>query len=78
MHVSNKDLPKVVWNIGRISFIFETMPQVLLLLYKGVSKRSRTFIAAITQIRTFSLNLGTSNKNFETTKYSMERSFQTE
>ena len=41
-----------------------------------VSKRSRTFITVITQIRTFSLNLGTSNKNFETTKYSLERSFQ--
>ena len=32
----------------------------------------------ITQNRTFSLNLGTSNKNFETTKYSLERSFQKE
>ena len=41
-----------------------------------VNKRSRTFITVITQIRTFSLNLGTSNKNFETTKYSLERSFQ--
>ena len=30
------------------------------------------------QIRTTSLNLGTSNKNFETTKYSLERSFQKE
>ena len=33
-----------------------------------VSKRSATFITVITQIRTFSSNLGTSNKNFETTK----------
>ena len=32
----------------------------------------------ITQIRTFSLNLGTSNKNFKATKYSLERSFQKE
>ena len=30
------------------------------------------------QIRTFSLNLVTSNKNFETTKYPLERSFQKE
>ena len=29
----------------------------------------------ITQIITFSLNLGTSSKNFQTTKYSLERSF---
>ena len=57
------------------SFIFETMPQVLLLLVR-VSKRSRTFITVITQTRTFSLNLDTSNKNFETNKYSQERSFQ--
>ena len=27
----------------------------------------------ITQIRAFPLNLSTSNKNFETTKYSLER-----
>ena len=59
------------------SFIFETIPQVLLLLI-SVSKRSCTFITVITQIRAFSLNLGTSNQNFETTKYSMERSFQKE
>ena len=32
----------------------------------------------ITQIGTFSLNLGTSNKNFKATKYSLERSFQKE
>ena len=43
-----------------------------------MSKRSRTFITVITQIRTFSLNLGTSNKNLETTKDSLERSFQKE
>ena len=36
------------------------------------------YITVITQIRTFSLSLGTSNKNFETTKYSLERSFQKE
>ena len=57
------------------SFIFEIMPQVFLLLVK-VSKRSRTFITMFTQIITFSLNLGTSNKNFETIKCSLERSFQ--
>ena len=35
------------------------MPQVLLLLYKSESKGSCIFIAVITQIRAFSLNLGT-------------------
>ena len=60
------------------SFIFQIMQQVLLLLitYKSASKRSR--ILVITQIRTFSLNLSTSNKNFQTTKYSLERSPQKE
>ena len=57
------------------SFIFEIVPQVFLLLVK-VSKRSRTFITMFTQIITFSLNLGTSNKNFETIKCSLERFFQ--
>ena len=46
--------------------------------YKSVSKRSCTFITVIKQIRTFSLNLGTSNKNFETSKYSLETYFQKE
>ena len=36
---------------------------------KSVIKWSCTFITVITQIKIFSLNLGTSNKNFETTKY---------
>ena len=49
---------------------------IAVITYKSVSKRSRTFITVIMQIRTFSLNLGTSNKNFETTKYSLKRSFQ--
>ena len=35
-------------------------------------------MAVITQIRSLSLNLGTSDKNFETTKYSLERSFRKE
>ena len=43
---------------------------------ESVSKRSRTYLTVITQIITISLNLSTSNKNFETTKYSLERSFQ--
>ena len=43
-----------------------------------MSKRSRSFTTVITQIRIFSLNLGTSNKNFKTTKYSLEKSFQRE
>ena len=34
--------------------------------WKSVSKRPCTFITVIMQIRTFSLNLNTSNKNFET------------
>ena len=41
-------------------------------------KRSRTFLTVTTQIRTFSLNLGTSINNFQTTKYSLERSLQKE
>ena len=41
-------------------------------------KRSRTFLTVITQIRTFFLNLGTSINNFQTTKYSLERSLQKE
>ena len=57
-------------------FIFETMLQVF--TCKSVSKRSCSFITVITQISIISLNLGTSNKNFETTKYSLERSFQKE
>ena len=53
--------------------------QVLLLLAcKSVSKRSCTFITVIKQVRTFSLNLITSIKNFQTTKYSLERSLQKE
>ena len=36
------------------------------------------FFNVITQIRIFSLNLGSSIKNFKTTKYSRERSFQME
>ena len=43
---------------------------------KSVRKRSPTFITVMMQIRTFFLNLGTSSKNFETTKYSLEKSFQ--
>ena len=41
-----------------------------------MSKRSLPFITVIMQIAAFSLDLSTSNKNFETTKYSLERSFQ--
>ena len=36
---------------------------------KSVIKRLCAFITVITQIKIFSLNSGTSNKNFETTKY---------
>ena len=52
------------------------MPQVLL-SFVSLSKRSRTFMTVLRN-RTFSLNLGTSNKNFETTKYPLRRSFQKE
>ena len=40
-----------------------------------MSKRSCIFITVTMQIRTFSLNLGTSNKNFGTTRYFRERSW---
>ena len=60
------------------SFIFETMQQVLVLLVKVWVKDDATFITVNTQIMTFSLNLGLSNKNFQTNKYSLERSFQKE
>ena len=43
---------------------------------KSVSKRSSSFVIVITQIRTFSLNLGTFNKNYETSKYFLGRSFE--
>ena len=43
-----------------------------------MGKRSRTFIIVITQSHTFSLNLGTSNKNFEATKYFPGKFFQKE
>ena len=43
-----------------------------------MSKRSHTFLPVITQIRTFSLNLDSSIKDFQTIKYSLERSIQKE
>ena len=43
---------------------------------ESVTKNLCTFITMITQTRTFSLNLGNSDNNFETNKYSLERSFQ--
>ena len=51
------------------------MLQVLLLL-KSASSRSSTFITMMMQIRTFSLNSGFSDKNFETATYLLERPFQ--
>ena len=67
------------------------MLQVLLLLVKVRVKDNRdynsgnkvkmkitVFITVIMQIRLFSLNLGTSNTNFKTTKYSLEISFEKE
>ena len=64
------------------------MSQVLLLLVKvrvkdnssynsdnKVKMKITVFITVIMQTRLFSLNLGTSNKNFKRTKYSLEISF---
>ena len=47
---------------------------------KSLSKRSCTFLRAITitQISTHSLDLSSSVTNFQTTKYSLERFFQKE
>ena len=50
--------------------------QVLFLLSKVQLKDHTNFLTPITRIMTFSLNLDTSIKNFQTTKYSLERSFQ--
>ena len=65
------------------------MSQVLLLLVKvrvkdnssynsdnKVKMKITVFITVIMQTRLFSLNLGTSNTNFKTTKYSLEISFE--
>ena len=45
---------------------------------KRVGEISRTLKTAIMQFRIFSLNLGTSNQNFETNKFSLVRFFQKE
>ena len=63
-----------IWVICILSFL--KLCRKYCFTCKSVSKRSCTFITVITEIRTFSLNLCTSNKKFETTKYSQERSFQ--
>ena len=53
-------------NINNLcSFNFWNYVANIVITCKSVSKRSRTLITLITQIRTFLLNLGTSNKNFE-------------
>ena len=57
------------------SFISETVPQYCYYFIKMWVK-DQTLITVIMQIRTFSLNLDTSNKIFKTTKYSLERSYQ--
>ena len=41
------------------------MPQLLFLLMKVGVKRSRIVVAVIKQIKGYSLNFGTSNKNLE-------------
>ena len=56
------------------SFIFETMPQVLLLLAE-VSVKYHTTV--ISQIRAFSLNLDTSNTS-KKIKHSLARYFHKE
>ena len=60
------------------SFIFETMRPVFSLHVKVWVKGHTLFLTVITQITTISLNLGTSNKNLKTIKFSLERSFQKE
>ena len=42
---------------------------------KSASKNHALFLTVITQVTTFSLNVGTSNKNFKANKFSRERSF---
>ena len=60
------------------SFIFLNYDTSIVITSKNVSKRPRTFITVITQIKTFILNLDTSNKKLEATKCSLERFFQKE
>ena len=69
----------VFWRQGRKTSSSRWIVDGMLHIFftcRCVSKRSCTFITVITQIRTFSVNLGTFNKNFETTEYSLERSYQ--
>ena len=53
---------------------FQNYAASIVFTCKSDSKRLRTFLTTITQIRTFSLNLGIKNSGI--TKYSSERSFQ--
>ena len=53
---------------------FQNYAASIVFTCKSDSKRLRTFLTTITQIRTFSLNLGIKNSGI--TKYSLERSFQ--
>ena len=55
--------------------LFRNYAASIAITCKSVSKRPHTFITAITQIRTFSFNLGASKKNFEITKYTPEKVF---
>ena len=57
-------------------FILETKAANIVITCTSVSKRSSTIVPVITQIRTFSLNSVTFNKNVDTTKYLLKRSFQ--
>ena len=50
--------------------------EVFLLLVKVAVKDNALFLTVITLYIPFSLNLGPSIKNFQATKYSMEKSFQ--
>ena len=75
---SKKNIQGIAWysTLGRdISSYAEFQCKTTKSLSLSLSlNRSRAFITVITQIRTFSLKLGTPNKNFETTKYSLKRS----
>ena len=59
-------------------FILETKAANIVITCTSVSKRSSTIVPVTTQIRTFSLNSVTFNKNVDTTKYLLKGSVQKE
>ena len=62
----------------KITCVHAFLKLCIVITSKIVGKISCTFMTVITQITKFSLNLGTSNKSFKTTKFSLERCFQKE